>query len=385
MRSDKCPICRSGSPAFLQIHFNAKMNLPTEVRIRYCEHDNFLFVDEGDQFSYDEYYKSLANDSYHAELANGELHSPISKLQQDHLLRLLDGFFDQRRRVLDFGCGEARLLLGLANEFSSSVFSGFDPSPGAKTGARTAQKLGLSNLNISDAGPGNGPYDLIVASHIVEHLIDFDSLHSWNSLLDKEGFLYVEVPSALQYAVYGRLEFLYYFDRLHVNHFTPQSLARLAARYGFSYVRHLEYSFPYRDGKPYPALGMLFRKGGNATDIPSLSAFQAATIYVLQEKERATLLNRQLKMQEGVLVWGAGDNFCRSIENDGPLWNLPNIVVLDSRPQIVRVGNRTWTTEIPVEGIRRRPWPVVITVSIGRGSIAQRVREIDPSRQVFLL
>lgn len=378
-------MCQSDSPALLQIHFNTKMNLPTEVTIRHCENDNFLFVGCGDQLTYDEYYKSLANDSYHAELANGELHSPISKLQRDHLLSLLGGFFDQGRRVLDFGCGEGRLLLGLASQFPSSLFSGFDPSPGAQIGLRRAQKIGLKNVSVSGVGPGSGPYDLIIASHVLEHLIDFELLHSWNSLLHETGFLYIEVPGSLQYATYRRPEFLYYFDRLHVNHFTPQSLARLGARYELSYIGHVEYSFPYRDGMPFPALGMLFRKNRNPDAVISPSLLEVANLYISQEKQRAMSLNQQLRMLEGVLVWGAGDNFCRSIDNDGPLSNLLNMIVLDSRPQVVRIGCKSWKTESPAEGIRRFPWPVVVTVSAGRRSITQQVKEIDSARSIFLL
>lgn len=85
------------------------------------------------------------------------------------------------------------------------------------------------------------------------------------------------------------------------------------------------------------------------------------------------------------MVWGGGDNFHRSIENGGPLSNLPVVVVLDRRPQEIMIGNRKWTTEIPAEGIRRYPWPVVITVSEGRKAISQQVKGIEPSRQVFLL
>jgi len=385
MRSDRCPICGLESPEILQLHFNVKMNLPTEVTIRHCASDNFLFVANGDQNSYEEYYKSLANDSYHAELAGGDLHSPIAKLQRDHLANLLDGFFCQSKKVLDFGCGEGWLLLELAREFASSTFWGFDPSPGVRIGLQRAQTLGLKNLTISDQKPNDAPYDLVIASHVVEHLLDFDLLRSWDSLLAENGLLYIEVPNSLQYATHERREFLYYFDRIHVNHFTPQSLVRLLAAHGFGYVGHFEYKFPYRDGGEYPALGMLFRKGQEAVDIPSSSIRETAVLYISQEKKRAKALAHQLKTFEGVLVWGAGDNFYRSGENGGPLSDLPNMVVLDQRPQEVIIGDRKWVTEIPAEGIRRYRWPVLITVSVGRNDIFDQVKRIDPSRQVFFL
>ncbi len=385
MRSDRCPICGSESSQILHLHFNVKMNLPVEARVRYCASDNFLFVASGDQDSYDEYYKSLANDSYHAELAVGDLHSPIVELQRDRLANLLDGFFCESKNVLDFGCGEGWLLVELAREFPSSTFRGFDPSPGARIGSHKAQTLGLKNLTISDQKPSDARYDLVIASHVVEHLVDFDLLHSLNFLLAENGFVYIEVPNSLQYATHERLEFLYYFDRIHVNHFTPQSLVRLLAAHGFGYVGHFEYRFPYRDGGEYPALGMLFRKRQEAVDLSSPSIRQTAELYIAQEKERAKALTGQLKTFEGVLVWGAGDNFYRSSENGGPLSNLRNMVVLDKRPQAITIGDRKWIMEIPAEGIRRYRWPVVITVSEGRKAIRQQVKDIDPSRQVFFL
>jgi 2-polyprenyl-3-methyl-5-hydroxy-6-metoxy-1,4-benzoquinol methylase len=249
------------------------MNLPTEVTIRHCASDNFLFVANGDQESYDAYYRSLANDSYHGELAGGDLHSPIAKLQRDQLALMLDGFC-QPKKVLDFGCGEGWLLLELASKFPSSIFQGFDPSPAARLGSEKARKLGLKNLIISDQKPGDTSYDLIIASHVVEHLINFELLPTWKSLLAQNGLLYIEVPNSLQYATHPRREFLYYFDRIHINHFTPQSLVRLLAPHGFGYVGHIEYRFPYRDGGEYPALGMLFRKAQEAVGLSSQSIHQ---------------------------------------------------------------------------------------------------------------
>ncbi|MGB6973076.1 MAG: class I SAM-dependent methyltransferase [Terracidiphilus sp.] len=387
MRSEDCPLCELKTESVLQLRFNTKMHLPTRAEIRHCQRDNFLFVASGSQKEYDEYYKSLANDSVHAELARGSLHSPISEVQRDRLVSALGGFFDQPRRVLDFGCGEASLLVELAGDFPSSTFLGFDPSPGAQIGLNKAKALGLSNLFIADleASTARGPCDLVIVSHVMEHLLDFDLLKLLNRTLAENGLLYIEVPNSLLYESYGREEFLYYFDRLHVNHFTPESLVRLAARYGFGYLRHIEYTFPYRDGGEYPALGVLFEKAREPVGIASPRIIEASRRYVSQEQKRASEVARQFKVFEGILVWGAGDNFFRSIENGGPLSGLPNMVLLDRRSLEITIGDRIYATEEPTKGIRHYPWPVVITVSEGRRSISEQVSRIDSGRHVFFV
>ncbi len=387
IRNHRCPICESASDSVLKLRLNTKMKLPTEPEIRYCALDNFLFVANGSQQDYDEYYKFLANDSYHSELSGGNLRSPISKLQRDHLVEASGGFFESNRRVLDFGCGEASLLVELAIDFPSSIFFGFDPGPASQIGRSKAESLGLKNLFVADLKEcmDRGPYDLVIASHVVEHLLDFDLLHLLNTLLIEGGLLYVEVPNALQYSTHNRQEFLYYFDRLHVNHFTPQSLARIAAKAGFGYLRHFEYGFPYRDGNAYPGLGMFFKKGEPSSAISSPSLLETTQRYISQEKERARKVAAQFNACEGVLVWGAGDNFYRSVENDGPLSGLSNMVLLDRRPQEISIGDRKYTTRDPQSGIRLHPWPVVVTVSEARKSIGEQVVNIDPSREIFFV
>jgi hypothetical protein len=358
-----------------------------EIELRHCRRDNFLFVAGGCQSDYDEYYATVANDTYHQEVSAGAARSPISKLQNDRLVAALDVFFAEPRKVLDFGCGEASLLVELATNFPSSAFFGFEPGPAAQVGSSKGATLGLDNLSIAGLSESTecGPYDLVVVSHVMEHVLDFDLFSLLSSFLAKGGLLYVEVPNSLQYETCERLEFLYYFDRLHVNHFTPQSLARLAAGYGFGYVEHFEYAFPYRDGGEYPGLGMLFRKDCDAVDIGSPSIIDAANRYLKQEQERAKIFSGQLDAFEGVLVWGAGDNFYRSAENGGPLSKLRKMVLLDRRPHEVTIGNRTYQTIDPQIGIRSHPWPVVITVSEGRKAVGQLVTEIDPGRRILTL
>jgi hypothetical protein len=387
MRDAYCPICRQMTEVFFRLRFGAKMHLPTEVELRYCGRDNFLFSAGGRQGDYDQYYATVANDSYHQELSGGDARSPISELQNDHLVVALDGFFAASRKVLDFGCGEASLLLELATNFPSSAFFGFEPGPAAHTASSKAKRLGLDNLSITDLKESTkrGRYDLVIASHVIEHVLDFDLLHLIRGLLAEGGLLYVEVPDSLHYETHQRLEFLYYFDRLHVNHFTPQSLARLVTGYGFGYIKHLEYTFPYRDGGEYPALGMLFEKGVAAVDIVSPNIHDGTIRYIGQEKERSRAVAALLEAFEGVLVWGAGDNFYRSVENGGPLSSLRHIVLLDRRHYEVTIGNWSCQTIDPRTGIRNHPWPVVVTVSEGRKEISRQVTDIDPDRRILLI
>jgi hypothetical protein len=130
---------------------------------------------------------------------------------------------------------------------------------------------------------------------------------------------------------------------------------------------------------------MLLRKGGHAAGISSPSVLDAARRYILQEKQRAVKVAGQFDACEGILVWGAGDNFYRSTENGGPFSCLRNMVVLDRRPQEIMIGSQKYIAEYPQEGIRRYQWPVVVTVSDGRKSISEQVSQIDPLRRVFFV
>jgi len=386
MRNAHCPICGQSSTTVLQLRFGAKMQLPTDVEVRHCAHDNFLFVTGGRQSDYDAYYAAVANDTVHQEVAVGAVRSPISILQKDHLVAALDGE-PAPRSVLDFGCGEASLLVELATHFPSSRFVGFDPGPAASKGSRKAAALGLDNLSIAglEASARGAPYDLVIASHVIEHVIDFDMLTLLHDLVTEDGLLYVEVPNPLKYAAYERREFLYYFDRLHVNHFTPQALARLLGRYGFGAVKHFEYAFPYRDDGQFPALGMLFRKGLSGDDLVSPSLLDEAQGYIRQEKARAKTVAGLLETFEGILVWGAGDNFRRSVENGGPLANCRNMVVLDRRPGEVTFGDVRRPTVDPRTGVQSCDWPVVATVSEARSEIGRQLAEIDPARRLIFI
>ncbi len=387
MRDTRCPICSFPADHILSIPLGVKMRLPTDINIRHCPGDNFAFVAAGLQQDYNEYYASLANDSVHQELAAGTARSPISILQCECLVTALGNFFSSPRKVLDFGCGEASLLIELATRFPASTFIGFDPGPAALTARKKTSDLGIDNLSFINLEEceAQAPFDLIILSHVLEHVLSLDFLSTLRNLLDTRGMIYIEVPDALQYDVHQRQEFLYYFDRLHVNHFTPQALARLASNHCLSYVKHFSYSFPYRDQRPYPALGMIFDCHGKGVPPLSPSILEVVSRYVRDEKLRSRHTAGLLNTFANTLVWGTGDNFYRSMSNDGPLAGLKGKTLLDQSRGDVIIEGSTYPTMDPLQAIQMYPWPVIITISEDRKKLDGRIREIDATRQVYFI
>lgn len=385
MRDSHCPICGSPSAPFLQFQFGKKLDLPTAPEIRFCAADNFAYLTGAQQSAYDAYYRTVVNDYRHHGTAPAAV-SPMI-LQKSHLLSALPGYFAERRHVLDYGCGEADLIMALAREAPSSNFLGYDPSASVETAAALAASSGLSNVGITGMAQSLEPrgYDLIIASHVFEHIVDFDAIATLGGWLADDGLLYVEVPDAVRYEVFARRPFLGYFDRIHVNHFSARALVNLLARYGFTYRGQLQYAFAYPDGGEYPALGMLFGKGPAATGLRSPALREPFQRYVGAEQARARQAGGALNGSGGVLVWGAGDNFYRSMTNGGPLSYADNIVLLDRRPQDIEINGKRLQSMNPEDGIRRLPYPVVVTVTESGRAIAEQIAKMDPARKVVLI
>jgi ubiquinone/menaquinone biosynthesis C-methylase UbiE len=78
--------------------------------------------------------------------------SPLTELREWGGTRLVRG-----KRVLDLGCGDGRLALGVA-PFAASV-EGLDPDPDTIKGAvKTARKLGIRNSHFECGAAQRLPY-----------------------------------------------------------------------------------------------------------------------------------------------------------------------------------------------------------------------------------
>jgi SAM-dependent methyltransferase len=142
--------------------------------------------------------------------------------------------------ALEIGCGDGRLLAGLATR--GIEVAGIEPSPAAalRAGERGVQIVAST---VEGAEPGAGCWDLVVAWHSLEHLPDplavLQSVREW---LAPGGALLLGVPnrSSLQARLGGDRWFHQDVPR-HRVHLTERGLRELLARAGFNIdsVRHL--------------------------------------------------------------------------------------------------------------------------------------------------
>lgn len=383
----RCPLCDRDSRPLDVFEFAKRPDLPTRVHFEFCAACNFVFAGDVSAAAYRRYYASIRNDEGH--VIDGDEADSDAQLQAALIRECLDPGF--AGRVFDFGCGQGRLLAAVARLFPDATFYGHDVADFTPAGSDIRFVATLDDLE--------GRFDMIVVSHVLEHLVSFEILNSLERLLALGGRLYVEVPNPLEYGACPRREYLYYFDRLHINHFGTRAMQRLLDRCGLETLRRGTHRFRYRDGF-YPAMyHVATRVGDRMVDVRDRARLLAAEddedaldvvyrAYRDDESHRAAELRRRLAIAggpDGVLVYGAGDNFRRSRRPGGPLHGLRLLAVMDRRAREIP-AETDLAFELPGVALARFPEaPVVVTTSQGSGEIAGAIRASWPARPVFIV
>lgn len=377
VRSDSCPICRMSAAIVLEFDCAEKPPLGNSVCFRWCGSCDFLFAQNLDAEAYRAFYRAALNDTGHVSDADAtdNLHRLQSALIRNHL----GGSF--RGNCLDYGCGEGQLLEHLSAQLPDATIFGTDLRNSLRPGsaARFLQNLAAAPVR----------FDLIILSHVAEHFVDLSEISTLVAHLAPGGSFFIEVPDALGYPDCPRREFMYYFDRLHVNHFSRTALTRWLAQYSLKVTRYGAHRFAYRDGK-FPAQFVFASPGDAGLDAAAsaCSLRQAFDSYRDFETARARKLQKFILEQargRDLLVYGRGDNFFRSRSPGGPLHRLKIAAILDRNATFHGVREDIPSVE-PSKGLAQYPDAVVLlTVSVGAENIVKEIRASTPDRPVIVI
>jgi SAM-dependent methyltransferase len=128
-------------------------------------------------------------------------------------------------RVLDYGGGNGKLLKPFMSAGHSCYLVDYNDNPISGVNKICDDMSAFTG----DAFTGDDAFDLIICSHVLEHVSDLTSLATFfRRHLDRSGLLYAEVPQEIWAGL--RLD----ADPVtHINFFTRNSLAGLFLRNGF--------------------------------------------------------------------------------------------------------------------------------------------------------
>lgn len=210
--------------------------------------------------------------------------------------------------VLEIGCATATGL----SVFKSKGWDvlGIEPSDNAVKIARDLYDIEVLN-GIFDRTiiADRGPFDVIVLSHVLEHMLSPDLiLDDIRNLLGDKGLVYIEVPNLLRpFVPMG------YFTIEHVNYFTPTSLSNLLNIHGLSAETEL-FDNSVEIDPFYPVIVAVCKKSRPSIDIRNDYEAACKSIYEYTQSSGEIATKMQSKIDEIVNttkkgrigIWAAG-------------------------------------------------------------------------------
>ncbi|MBJ96169.1 MAG: hypothetical protein CMP23_17035 [Rickettsiales bacterium] len=367
-----CPACGAHSPRLLEsLSFRVFDSCPVAgcVDLVSCGDCGLgYYSTPSRQADYDRYY---AQNGYYATAqgAGAGGHSAAEVQRFDARAQLLRRHCREANTVMDVGCGRGGLLSRLqAAGFERAI--GVDPNPDCVQLLHDQSQLEAEHAN---AVSFVGRADLLIYSHVLEHVIDLAPLiqHAQQQLQDG-GYIYVEVPDAAQYGKGGLLPYHELFLE-HVNHFSEDSLHGLFARHDFRCVASGQTEVFGHNGAQLPCLWGIFQRGSSAVPATDHSLHQALANYL--KNCRAHPMQQHIEqLPKQLWLWGVSQHAMLLLGSSGlKERNLLGLLDIDPYKQQQRIDG------LPIsapQDVKLNDESVLITADAFRTSIARHLHKL---------
>lgn len=194
----------------------------------------------------------------------------VPRLRRIEALGRTDG------RLLDVGSGGGEFLYLMRR--SGFDVRGIEPNTGYGEFSRDTYGLAVEVTTLEASPEASGPFDVITAHHVLEHLRDpVEALRKMTNWLAPGGLLVIEVPNLM--ATYHAPARRFHFA--HLLHFRPETLAALGERVGLTVVDSL--TVPMVEH-----VNIAFRRaGGTPSTVPLTDADRATRTRAAEEHQSA--------------------------------------------------------------------------------------------------
>lgn len=262
-----CPVCNAN-----QAHFVKKIDFALFPKhpmaggydVVQCKECGFIYADtKVTQNDLDIYYKDLSK--YEDKtIGTGGGFTQYDKDRLAKTAKYIDKHIqDKSIRIADIGCANGGLLKELKNLGFTNLVA-IDPSLACIEITKSEVGCEAYQYSIFDINSKVGKFDLIILSHVLEHILDVKStIETLNALLVDGGLVYVECPDAQNYAKVIHAPYQE-FNTEHINHFNETSFLNLFSIYNYHKIDTGTKTMKIASDDDYYAVYGLFKKSSNA-------------------------------------------------------------------------------------------------------------------------
>jgi hypothetical protein len=250
-----CPVCDSDK---LDIVHNQRFilqeghPLPNVYNVVTCSKCSFIFADvNATSDTYNKYYTEWSNYENSILSTGSGLNLTDEKRLECTVEFLTKLVLNKNSAILDLGASQG----GTLNIFKEKGYTNLSAIESSKYCCSIMNKVGIKTVI-----PEKQKFDLIILSHVMEHIYDLNEIFNlFNNLLSETGIIYVEVPDSDRYTEFYKKPY-HYFDLEHINHFNKFTLNNLFGKNGYENVSSDKKIVEIVDGELYPAIFHVFRK-----------------------------------------------------------------------------------------------------------------------------
>lgn len=382
-----CPICGHTQREFVT---NLSSNIKvlgdffpeTSSEMVCCNKCGCVYVDlKATQNQFNKYYNSpfAKTISYYKNFGIDETNEYFANIHS-----IFQEYVNFDSKILDLGSGVgefSKYLLDLGYKNVVSV----DPSEYCKN---ESKNIGLNTLSLDTFNIkkdfGNEKFDLIILSHVLEHILDFKTaIENAKFLLKENGILYIEVPDAKRYSDVDFPSY-FFFTYEHLSHYTEETFINIANSYGFDLLKVK----PYLKARKYYVIGGVFKNDEKFENIIYTDEVKKGILkYIKYSKNKLNNLILSLENSyEKLILWGIGASTAQLLTNTFDKCNVTGLIDRNESRQGLnfKIGGKILSVQSP-ETIVDNSATIVVLPVMYKDSIISQIKQMGFTNKIIAL